>query len=45
METEEPIDKLWIIEAEKRVKDILDGKANLIPGEQVLANLLQRLKD
>lgn len=41
--TNKAIDDAWIIEAEKRVKEIQEGKAQLIPGEQVLARLRQRL--
>lgn len=44
MKTQKLIDELWIIEAEKRFKDIQDSKAKLIPGEQALHNLRKRLR-
>jgi putative addiction module component (TIGR02574 family) len=37
------IDELWAIEAEKRVAEIETGKVQLIPGEQVFAELRKRL--
>jgi putative addiction module component (TIGR02574 family) len=37
------IDELWAIEAEKRVAEIEAGKVQLIPGEQVFAELRKRL--
>lgn len=36
--TNRAIDDAWIIEAERRVKDLQSGKAKLIPGQEVLAN-------
>lgn len=41
--TNKQIDDAWVIEAEKRVKDIQEQKAKLIPGEEVLAKLRKRL--
>lgn len=41
--THKAIDDAWIIEAERRVKDIQSGKAKLIPGDEVLATLRKRL--
>jgi putative addiction module component (TIGR02574 family) len=36
------IDALWAEEVERRVKEIADGTASLIPGEEVLARLRAR---
>lgn len=38
------IDKVWALEAEKRVADIEAGKVQLIPGEEVLKEAAARLK-
>ena len=37
--TQEKIDQLWAREAERRVSEIEGGKARLIPGERVFANV------
>lgn len=37
------IDKLWALEAEKRVADIEAGKVQLIPGEEVFERIRKRL--
>ena len=37
------IDKLWALEAEKRVADIEAGKVQLIPGEEVFKRIRKRL--
>ncbi len=36
------IDELWAAEAERRVAEIETGRAELIPGEEVFARLLDR---
>jgi putative addiction module component (TIGR02574 family) len=38
------IDAAWAEEIERRIKEIDEGKVELIPGEQVLAKLRSRLK-
>ena len=38
------IDKLWAIEAEKRVSDINSGKVKSIPGEEVFEEIQSRFK-
>jgi putative addiction module component (TIGR02574 family) len=37
------IDKLWALEAEKRVADIDSGNVQLIPGEKVFKKIRKRL--
>ncbi len=37
------IDKLWAVEAERRVAEIESGKAKVIPGEQVFNKIRKRL--
>jgi len=37
------IDKLWAVEAEKRVADIESGKVQPIPGEEVFKKIKKRL--
>ena len=37
------IDKLWALEAEKRVADIEAGKVQLVPGEEVFEKVRKRL--
>jgi putative addiction module component (TIGR02574 family) len=37
------IDKLWSLEAEKRVADIDSGKVQLIPGEEVFKKIRKKL--
>lgn len=36
---DEEINRLWAEEAERRVSQIEEGKAKLIPGEEVLRNI------
>jgi len=36
------IDELWAAEAERRVAEIEEGKAELIPGKEVFAKLQKR---
>lgn len=38
------IDAAWAEEIERRVRDIDDGRVELIPGEEVLAELRSRFK-
>ncbi len=40
---EKEIDRLWADEAERRVKEIKEGKVKAIPGEEVFRNLNKRL--
>ena len=37
--TDEEIDRLWAEEAERRVSQIEEGKAKLVPGEEVFAKI------
>ena len=37
--TDPEIDGLWAVEAERRIKEIEEGKVNLIPGEEVFARI------
>ena len=37
------IDRLWAEEAERRVSQIEEGKAKLVPGEEVFAKLRAKL--
>ena len=36
---DEDIDRLWTEEAERRVAQIAEGKAELVPGEEVFAKI------
>jgi putative addiction module component (TIGR02574 family) len=38
------IDEAWRIEIERRIKEIKEGKVQLIPGEQVMSELRAQLK-
>lgn len=42
--TDDEVDHLWAIEAEKRVKEIDKGEVNTVPGEEVFRNLCNRQK-
>jgi putative addiction module component (TIGR02574 family) len=42
--SQEEIDEAWRIEIERRVKEIKEGKVQLIPGEQVMSELRAQLK-
>ena len=42
---EKRIDAIWAEEAERRAKAIDEGRAKLIPGEQVMAELRARVKE
>jgi putative addiction module component (TIGR02574 family) len=37
------IDKLWAVEAERRVADIESGKVQAVPGEKVFEKIRKRL--
>ena len=41
---EKRVDAIWAEEAERRAKAIDEGRAKLIPGEQVMAELRARVK-
>jgi putative addiction module component (TIGR02574 family) len=43
-EDQKRIDALWAEEAERRVKQIEDGTATLIPGEEVMDRLRSRYR-
>jgi len=38
------IDEAWHVEIERRLKEIKEGKVQLIPGEQVISELRAQLK-
>ena len=42
---EKRVDAIWAEEAERRAKAIDEGRAKLIPGEQVMAELRARVKE
>jgi putative addiction module component (TIGR02574 family) len=42
--SQEEIDEAWRIEIERRLKEIKQGKVQLIPGEQVMSELRAQLK-
>ncbi len=42
--SQEEIDDAWRVEIERRVKEIKEGKVQLIPGEQVMSELRAQLK-
>ena len=42
--SQEEIDDAWRVEIERRVKEIKEGKVQLIPGEQVMSELRAELK-
>ena len=42
--TQEEIDHLWAEEAERRISEINNGKAKLIPGEEVFAKIRRKYK-
>ena len=39
----EEIDRLWAEEAERRIEELDSGKVEAIPGEQVFAEIRERL--
>jgi putative addiction module component (TIGR02574 family) len=39
------IEKAWLQEAQKRYREITEGKVETVPGEQVFENLRSRLKN
>lgn len=39
------LEKAWSLEAERRWKEIEEGKVNIIPGDQVLAEARKRLHE
>ncbi len=39
---QESIDEAWVIEAEKRVADLNNGKANTVDGEEVFRKIRSR---
>jgi len=41
---EDGVEQAWLEEAERRHRELLDGKVQGIPGEQVFENLRARLK-
>lgn len=41
--TQEKIDELWKTEAEKRVKEIKNGKVKIVEGEEVFKKIRKRL--
>ena len=41
--TKKNIDKMWGMEAEKRVKEIKNGKVKVIPGDEVFKKVHKRL--
>ena len=41
--THKEIDKLWAMEAEKRVKEFKNGKVKMISGEEVFRKIRKRL--
>jgi len=44
-EAQKRIDAMWAEEAERRAKAIDEGRAKLIPGDEVLAELRARIKE
>ncbi len=44
-EAQKRIDRIWTEEAERRAKAIDEGRAKLIPGDEVLAELRARAKE
>jgi putative addiction module component (TIGR02574 family) len=42
--SQEEVDEAWRIEIQRRVKEIKEGKVQLIPGEQVMSELRAQLK-
>ena len=44
-ENQKRIDAIWAEEAERRAKAIDEGRAKLIPGEQVMSELRARVKE
>ena len=43
LQTHADIDKMWAKEAERRIKELDEGKVQGIPGEKVFADLRSRL--
>ncbi len=41
----EEIDRLWAEEAERRIEELDSGKVEAIPGEQVFAEIRERLAE
>jgi putative addiction module component (TIGR02574 family) len=41
----EDIDRLWAEEAERRIEELDSGKVEAIPGEQVFAEIRERLAE
>lgn len=44
-ESQKRIDTLWAEEADRRAQEIDEGRAKLIPGDEVLAELRSRIKE
>jgi putative addiction module component (TIGR02574 family) len=44
LEKEPGYDEAWEAEIERRIKEIDDGTVEMIPGEQVMAELQERLR-
>ncbi len=40
--TSDSIDKIWLQESERRLKEYRDGKVEAVPGEQVFRNIHKR---
>ena len=38
------VEAAWVKEAQRRHREVVEGKVRLVPGEQVFANLRERLK-
>jgi len=39
------VERAWLEEAQRRYRDILEGKVNAVPGDQAFENLLSRLNE
>jgi hypothetical protein len=38
------VERLWLEEAQRRYREVIEGKAQPVPGERVFANLRSRLE-
>ena len=38
------VERAWLLEAQRRYREVIEGKVQAVPGERVFANLGARLK-
>ena len=43
--SQEEIDEIWVVEAERRVQEMESGEVERVPGERVFSKIQDRLKE